>query len=300
MAYGDRRGARRGQGEAYNPLDMVGFGIASAFGIAFAAFFDLTQSDEGAALPLFNKWLTVATDTLGFSPLPLYSVVLILMALGGLSILVLQPVTMRGAFAQGFGVLAAITTLAPADLGEPMVTTNDASMPGGMDEMLPPGGDIGSMFPDLAEDISFGDPAIAPQPAVMLIPASMTAAAQSQGYTIRMRIVFPNGLKRDIGTMVRDGGLRGRLHNEATNRTYNLFRSTGGDLVFQNNTIYIASRIPGTEATADLVSRIEADGYRIVEERFEASQGANPIWTIQMQESGVPIVLQRLQRPYTF
>ncbi|MEM9234435.1 MAG: hypothetical protein AAGA69_09400 [Pseudomonadota bacterium] len=292
MAYGERK-ARKPLDE-FGLADKMGLGLASAGGIAVATFIDLTQSDDASALFIFNKWLTDFTSMIGIGDLPLYSVILILMAIGALSISFFQPVTLRGAFVQGFGLLAAIMTMSPSDLGAPLPGTMDDANEGGFIEDMPlPSGDD-SFFEE--EDVSY-NPAQSP---ALAVPVIMMQSGSSDGYSVRIKVTFPDGLKEDITTMVRKGNLRGRLHNEANGRTYNLFLNSGGDADFRNDTLYIATRLPGTAPTTTLVARIEADGYRIKEERFEAKKGANPIWQINMDPGGGPLMIQRLNRPYTF
>lgn len=294
MAYGERKNLRKQPGE-YGFVDMMGLGLASAFGIAVATFFDLTQSDEGSALFVFNKWIATATSMLGLGDIPLYGVVLILMAVGGMSILYFQPVTFRGAFAQGFGVLAAIMTLAPSDLANP------APGPESMDMMeMMPAGD-GEVWPDEAdaEGISY-QPAMAPVYAVPVATSAAPLAVQELGYSLRIKITFSDGLGNSYTDMIRNGSLRGRLHNETTNDSYNLFRNSSAGLMYRDDSFYISTRIPGDDPTATLVTRIEAEGYRIIESRFEAKQGVNPVWNIVMTPSGTPLFLQRLRKPYTF
>ncbi|WOI52244.1 hypothetical protein [Parvularcula sp. LCG005] len=275
----------------YSPLDMMGMGLAAAVGIAAATFFDLTQSDEASTLFVFNKWLARLTEMLGLGNIPLYGVVLILMGIGALSILYFQPVTIRGAFAQGFGVLAAVTTLAPSDLGGalPSPDTEAASL-----EPLPAGDN--SWF----EEEGISSRGLVPP--VYRVPVSSVTAVQrdEQGYSIRMKIIFPDGLDRQPSELIDSGDLRGKLHNEESKQTYNLFRNSGADVMYRDGTMYLSSRIPGDIPRASLVARVEAEGYRIVESRFDASLGVNPVWTIRMAPSSQPLLLQRLRRPYWF
>ncbi len=296
MAYGEQKG-RKDAGD-YSAVDMFGLSLASAIGIVVATFFDLTQSDEASALFLFNQWLATATETLGLSTPPLYAVVLILMAVGASSIFFLQPVTLRGAFAQGFGVLAAITTVAPSNLGSAM-----------------PGAESGDFAPLPAASLA-AEPFA--QPAVMELDGAVSAMGlstpiaawsgtataammQSSGYSIRIQVEFPNGLAKDPQQMIREGSLRGRLHNSASGMTYSLFRTVGANLQWEGTQrLRIVTRIPGDASSAEMVARIEAEGYRIIEDRFNATQGVNGVWTITMQPSNTPLVLQRFRRSYTF
>ncbi|RFB01566.1 hypothetical protein [Parvularcula marina] len=290
MAYGEKKAPK--SLEEYGLADKLGLGLASAVGIAVATIADLLQADDASSLFLFNKWVASLTDTLGIGALPLYAVVLLLMAIGGTSIMYFQPVTMRGAFATGFASLAVLMNLAPSDLGAPLPGTMDDMDEAGFDQPLPPSDDL-----SFDEDVSF-TPSTAP---ALLVPIAMAAQSSAvDGYSIRIKITFPDGLDKDVRQMINSGGLRGRLHNEGNGATYNLFRSGGGDVDFRNNTLYVATRLPGTAPTTTLVARIEAEGYRIAEERFDAKKGPNPIWQINMDPGGGPLFLQRLNRPYRF
>ena len=221
MAYGDRNMRREPGG--FGAVDLMGMGLAAAFGIAAAIVFDLTQHDEGSALFVVNKWVAHLTEVVGMGSIPLYGVVLMLMALGALSILYFQPVTMRGAFAQGFGALAALMTIAPSDLG--------TALPGAAKDDLP--------LPAFEEQAE-----VAPARFAAMSASSASAALTREGYAVRIRVNFPEGLG-DIETMIRAGTLRGKLHNETANRTYNLFRSGGSDLEFEDGTLFISTQLPG-------------------------------------------------------
>lgn len=295
MAWGEKRGGRA-SGE-YGLFDKAGFGLSAAMGIAAATIIDLTQSDDASALYVFNKWVGGLTETLGLGGLPLYAIVLILMGIGAASVFYLQPVTLRGAFAQGFGVLAAIMTLAPSDLGTPLPGMNDGMpLPSFSDEgALPPPAE-GFGDDEVAPDDIVFRPALAPVLATPLAMAAGTTAVAQQGYNVRIRVVFPEGLSTDVATMVRRGTLRGRLVNKANNTSYNLFRNTGAGLNFRGNTLYIATTLPGSGGSANLRARIEADGYDINDSSFTVRQGDNPTWTITMEPSGTPLFLQRLRR----
>ena len=275
MAYGERT-MRKMPGE-FGPVDMMGMGLSAAAGIVAAIVFDLTQHDDASALFLINKWVARVTEMVGLGSIPLYGVVLLLMGLGATSILYFQPVTMKGAFAQGFGALAALTTIAPSDLG--------TALPGPSLEALPPASEEGA----------------AAIPAAYAVPAAASVgAALADGYGVRMRIVFPGGLPEDIERMVDAGTVRGRLHNEGSGRTYNLFRAGGGDLDYADGVLRVSTRLPGDEPATDLTVRIEAAGYAIRTESVRVAQGPNPIWTIQMEPSASPLFLQRMGRSYKF
>ena len=285
MAYGDRN--MRKEPGSFGAVDLLGMGLAAAFGIIAAIVFDLTQHDEGSALFVINKWIARLTEVVGIGAIPLYGVVLILMGLGALSILYFQPVTMRGAFAQGFGALAALTTIAPSDLG--------TALPGGGAEDLPP---PAFEQPATTQPASFV--AAAGTSSTTNVASATASLARAEGYAVRIRVNFPDGLSGDIAGMVQRGTLRGRLWNETAGRTYNLFRSGGGELEFENGSLFIETVLPGKAETATLWTRIEAEGYAIQVENYMARQGANPVWTVNMRPSGRPLFLQRMGQSYRF
>lgn len=260
--------------------DVIGLGIASAVGIVAAAFLDLTQAAEASSLFVINKWVSAFTTLIGVGNLPLYGVLLLLMAIGGFAIVFFQPVTLRGAFVQGFGLLAVLTTVAPSDLGQ--------SLPG-LPSAAPAELSMNSTNP-LAQQVS------------MRTNAAAVINETQPGYTIRMQIELPNGLAKDrsLSSLVDDGSVRGKLYDETTGATYNLFRNSGATVEADGKTIRIATRLPGTAPETSLVARIESKGYRIVESRFAANNGLNQPWVIKMQPSSTPLLIQRLRRPYWF
>jgi predicted outer membrane lipoprotein len=293
MAYGERR-LRKEVGD-FGPGDLMGMGLAAAFGIVAAIVFDLTQHGESSALFVMNKWVANLTTMVGLGSIPLYGIVLLLMGLGAASILYFQPVTMRGAFAQGFGALAALTTIAPSELGSALPEYGEP-LPAAFDSLPPPA----------ASEMELMEPAAPAQGDLVQPIAYIGAAAAAQtdalanGYDIRLRVRFPEGLEEDVATLVRKGKLRGRLRNDTTGDTYNLFRAGGADVEYADDSLYFATRLPGGEDRAALRLRIEAEGYAIRVESNEVSLGPNPVWTVTMEPSDTPLFLQRMQRSYDF
>lgn len=333
MSYGERKGARAVPGD-YSMVDKIGFGFAAALGIAVATFFDMTQASEASAVFVVNKWLANFTTMLGLGSIPLYGVLLILMAVGAASILYFQPVTFRGAFAQGFGALAAIMTIAPSDLGQPLPSTDGMPTADFVDDR-PPAGDGGAISDDddfpfepsdttpQAEEIGFStqeaaaaaslasigevralpvnQPGVQANTAPIATLASVTTAAAAQtnsGYQLRLKITFPDGFPSDPKQMIRRGQLIGRIHNPENQSTYSLFRNGGAEMQIVDNAIYIATVIPAVNQSTTLFARVEASGYTIAEERFSARRGTNPVWTISLQSSNRPLFLQRLGQSY--
>ncbi|MEM9809913.1 MAG: hypothetical protein AAF788_01695 [Pseudomonadota bacterium] len=269
MAYGDSRRLKAEQNFGF--LSVFGLGGAASVGIGIAVLVDLLQQREASALFVINRWMLEVTSLLGLETIPLYCIMLILMAIGGMSVLFFQPVTFRGAFTQGFGVLAALVTIAPSDLGVPLDGPEQA-----MFEL---------------------------RPSETLEPASLTMAAvqrRDDTYNLRIQVVFPEGMKSDFRTMVRRNHLTGRMHDSATGQTYNLFRNTGAKVEYEGGVMRIEAQIHGDARQTRLLARIEADGYVINESSFQARQGANPVWSITMAPSEQPLFLQRLRHSYTF
>lgn len=282
MAYGDRRGVKN-PGE-FKFADYLGFGLAGSLGIVAAMLVDLRQSAESSALFVINRWVADVGMLLGLGQLPLYAVVLIMMAIGAASVFYFQPVSLQGAFAQGFGVLAALMTVAPADIGAPL----DAPM----DQLPAPQ----AMAPATVHNATY----VAANNTNLRQEASFLQERNSERYDVVIEINFPNGLSRDFDRMVRTGLLRGRLHNKDTGRTYNLFRNGGANMTHTNRKVTIRTSLPGDADTADLYARIEADKYAITVEQFTADAGDNPTWVINMTPSNTPLFIQRLGQSFWF
>lgn len=279
MGYRERKA--KFDGGEMTLVDIVGLGLASALGIVAATFLDLTQAAEASSLFALNKWFSMFTVLIGLGQLPLYGVILVLMVVGAFAIVFFQPVTLRGAFVQGFGLLAILTTIAPSDLGR--------SLPG-----LPQ--DSPAPEPSVVNEVGYSPRSGLAQ------QAALTLEPDQPGYTLRMRIELPNGLPdgKSASELIASGDLRGKLYDEGAQQAYNLFLNSGADIDVGDTYIAIATRIPGEAPQAKFVARLEVKGYRIVESRFDANAGRNPQWQIRMQPSRTPLLFQRLRRPYWF
>jgi hypothetical protein len=276
MSYGDNK--RNQMDKAFGPLSVLGFGTASALGIATAVVVDLLQAREASALYLMNRWLLEVTGMLGIEALPLSAVMGLLMAIGAGSIFVTEPISMRGAYAQGFGALAVLMTMAPSDLGAPLQAPDyGPSMQGG---------------PSLREQF---------EPASLNRPRRTEVAAQTAGtYDLRIQVEFPDGLPAGLPEMLKRKKLVGKLYDKASGVKYDLFRNSGAEMDYDDGTLRIVTSIDAAAPKTELWILIEAEGYRITEERFLASAGPNPIWNVQMQTSRQPLIVQRLRHAYRF
>ncbi|MEM1381369.1 MAG: hypothetical protein AAGH41_12175 [Pseudomonadota bacterium] len=300
-------------------VEIIGLGIAAAIGIGVAVIVDLFQHREASALYVINRAVLDVTTLLGIETVPLYGIMLLLMAVGAGTVMFFQPVTARGAFTQGFGALATLVTLAPSDLGTPLIAPmedslmmmeetidfsddgEDGGFLGGddtLDGMLPAEGDApapGDGAPSESEEAS-----LVPQ----IIPASLAVAAQSTRsateYQLRIKVEFPNGLKDDVQTMVRRGRLAGKIWNKETGTTYNIFRNSGARMAYSDGELRIETVVPGADGSAELWILLEADGYGIYEGKFSARSGANRIWNVEMEPSNTPLFLLRLRHSYRF
>ena len=306
MAYGIPKYGQKAAN--FGLKDYAGLGIAGSFGIISAIMADMRQADDASALFVINKWVASGTQLLGVDyNLPLYGVVLGLMGVGAASVFYFQPVTMRGAYAQGFGILAALMTLMPSDLGVPLDAPdgyNDLEeLPdvhtrldgqANTDLVYAGGSSLGMGFTDMLQPAVY-------QPA-QAQPKQSQRAAATTGYTVELVIKFPNGLKREMNTMMRAGTLRGRLHNPATKKTYNIFRSSGAVMHVHdgNSEIHISTTVPGSKENTVLWVRLEAADYAIAVESFEAELGDNGAWAVDMKPSKVPLFVQRFGKSYWF
>ncbi|MCQ8185466.1 hypothetical protein [Parvularcula maris] len=276
MSYGDNK--RNQMDKAFGPLSVMGFGTASALGIATAVVVDLLQAREASALYMMNRWLLEVTGMMGVEALPLSAVMGILMAIGAGSIFVTEPISMRGAYVQGFGALAVLMTMAPSDLGAPL--------------QAPDYGPSMQSNPSLREQF---------EPASLTQFRSTKVAAQEVGsYDLRIQVEFSNGLEGSLQEMLRRKKLVGKLYNKSTGIKYDLFRNSGAEMDYDDGTLRIVTSMDASAQKAELWLLIEAEGYRITEERFIASVGPNPIWNVQMQTSRQPLIVQRLRHAYRF
>ena len=131
----------------------------------------------------------------------------------------------------------------------------------------------------------------------------MTLVQDERGpskYDVHLTINFPDGLPAEVSTMIRRGSLRGRLHNEDTNQTWDLFKSSGGTIRQQGNSLIIHAGVPARAQDARLWVRVEAQGYAIQIESYSASVSDTVEWTVDMEPSGMPLFIQRLNKSYWF
>ncbi|HXI87681.1 MAG TPA: hypothetical protein VNH64_09495 [Parvularculaceae bacterium] len=281
MAYGVKQGVKA-PGE-YRAADLLGLALAGATGIIAALITDYKQKGEASALYTINQWVSAAGRLLGFGDVPLWVVAAGLVLAGAGSIFYFQPITRQGAFAQGFGLLAVLVTAVPSNIAGALAGDPDA-------------------LPGLA-------------PAAMnreagIVPAVFTTGeariytvqdAQRRNYDLHLTINLPNGLPDSLDNLIRTGNLRGRLHNEQTGATYNIFRSAGASVQSFGNSIVIRAGVPaGPGDTNKLWVRIECEGYLIEEQSTSARLGESLQWTINMQPSKTPLFIQRLNKSYWF
>lgn len=323
MPYGVKRGYKS-PGE-FSAFDLMGLGLSGSAGIVAALVTDYQQSAEGAAIYTLNRWAVSLGSLFGFNEIPLFAVALGIVALGATSIFYFQPITRQGAFAQGFGLLAVLMTAIPDDLAmgiEDII--NDPNLPG----LLSPAASNGEGVTEISFESDFADqnpqaigaikPAAILQKAVFseteapfketsfqdtsgVQPAAFTQAASVPAqYQIKLLVTFEGGFPNNIGTLIRRGKLRGRLHNEDTGETFNLFRNAGGILKKNDNVITIEAGVPARSRTAKLWVRIECDDHSIELQSAEATVGKPLVWPMTVKESSTPIFLQRLRRVYWF
>jgi hypothetical protein len=283
MPYGVKRGVKA-PGE-FGIADIFGLALAGSAGIIAALVTDYQQKGEASAIYTINQWVVSLSRMLNLGDVPLWAVIVGIIALGALSTLYFQPITRQGAFAQGFGLLAVLMTAVPADLA------------GGIE---PPLADL-----PVIEPAAFKQ-AEAPK---ILVPSSVAPGqgaalydvqARTNKYQVKLTIVFPNGVPTDVDTMIRQGTLRGRLHNADTRSTFNLFRSAGGRIDRTSDSIIISAGVPAGRSSAVLWVRVECEGYKIEEQSAQAQLGQPLTWQITMQPSSTPLFVQRLGKSYWF
>lgn len=281
MPYGVKQGVKTPGN--FTITDMAGLALSGAAGIIAALVTDYQQQGESSALFTINQWFVQFGSLLGFTDIPLWMVVLGMTAVGAGSIFYFQPITRQGAFAQGFGLLAVLMTAIPADLAGGIQGIND-SLPG--------------LEPATTREASVqGRIYQASYTTAQYVPAQSQRAAK---YDVHLIINFPDGLPANVDTMIRRGSLRGRLHNEDLNQTWNLFRSAGGTVRKQGNSLVIHAGVPARSNEARLWVRVEAEGYAIQVESYQASVGEPVEWNVDMTPSSTPLFIQRLGKSYWF
>ena len=283
--YGVKRGIKA-PGE-FGFMDMSGLALSGAAGIIAAIIADYQQKGEAAALFKLNEWVVQIGALLGFTEIPLWMVIAGLVVVGAGSVFYFQPITRQGAFAQGFGLLAVLLTMTPPNL---------ASGIEGMNDNLPGLSSIATR--EAAIEPRIVNAAYAQGDARVFLAQNEEAAAK---YDVHLEIVYPEGIRGDIKTLIRRGAIRGRLHNEQTDETFNLFRTTEGATIRrEGDTLIFHVGVPARANTARLWVRIETVGYRIEEQSAAATLGETLEWTVEMQPSNIPLQLQRLGRSYWF
>lgn len=288
--YGMKRGIKA-PGE-FGISDVAEFGLASAAGIVAALVTDYQQKGESSALYTINRWVVTAGEILGFGQVPLWVVVVGLIGIGAGSTFYFQPITRQGAFAQGFGLLAVMMTAVPADLAGGLRSTG-AALPG-LDSVS---FEREAMRDEGIMSATFAEPARAGAAEARVIEVQQSEAAR---YVVELRVVFPNGAPDDIDLLIRKGALRGRLHNEDTGETFNLFRSAGGNMMMRGDSLIIRAGVPARSASGKLWVRIECEGYSIEEQSATGSLSEPLNWTIEMRPSTTPLFIQRLNKSYWF
>ncbi len=288
-SYGVKRGIKA-PGE-YGISDMFGLGLAGSAGIVASLVTDYQQKGEASALYTINQWVVTAGNILGFANVPLWVVVVGLIGAGAASIFYFHPITRQGAFAQGFGLLAVLMTMVPADLAGGLESTG-AALP----DLEPVALERDASVDDGIMTATFSQAAPAEANARIIEIQDRQAAR----YVVELRIEFPNGAPRDIDQRIKVGSMRGRLHNEDTDETFNLFRNAGGNLMMRGNTLIIRAGVPARSATATLWVRIESEGYLIEELSKTASLDEPVDWPIMLRPSTTPLFIQRLNKSYWF
>ncbi|MBY0423591.1 MAG: hypothetical protein K2Q06_14895 [Parvularculaceae bacterium] len=303
MAYGVKRGVKT-PGD-FNTADIAGLALASSAGIVSALVVDYNQKGEASAIYTINQWAVQLSRLLSLGDIPLWAVVLTIIGVGAASIFYFQPITRQGAYAQGFGLLAVLMTAVPADLAgglEAMTTRSLAPLPApaSPDAATAPGTPSDAPVaptPDGGVVRANFSPATEPAP---LPSAGDVDDRQGALYDVTLTITFPNGLPDDVESMIRKGTLRGRLHNQESGDTFNLFRTAGGTVQQRGNALVVLAGVPATKNSATLWVRIEAERYKIDVRSTTATVGQKVDWRIVMEPSNTPLFVQRLNNSYWF
>lgn len=294
MAYGVKRGVKA-PGE-FNTVDIFGLALAGSAGILAAIVTDYQQKGEGAAILTINQWVSSFASVFNILEVPLWAVAVGMVVAGAASVLYFQPITRQGAFAQGFGLLAVLMTAIPANLGGILTTSADADL-GGLEPIALNGGALnGGALEAKVYNATISTHAVAQGEEARVYTVQDTRGAAK--YDVNLSVNFAKGLPRDVDAMIRQGSIRGRLHNADTKTTYNLFR--GGAMDRTANSLVFHVGVPARSDSAKLWVRFEVEGYAIEEQSADAKLDERLNWQINMQPSNIPLFIQRLGKSYWF
>ena len=270
--------------------------LTGAVGILAAVVMDLKHRGDDSALFVVARGLVGAAAMIGITTLPLYVTIGALMAVGAAVVLYFRPRGLRPAFMTGFGSLAALTTMVPGYSGEAIGSPEAA----GAEAPVPviEEGELTAAAPWANEariavaGFAAAEPD-APPPALKPAPAR-------RGYTLRVRMTFPDGVPEPIALRIKEGRLKTRLYDPARRKAYNLFLSAGGPVIRDGDTLQVETTIPADTPVGTLMLRVEADGYEIDVSEFRVSTAKNPAWEVTMTPTDEPLILQRLKHTYAF
>lgn len=310
MPYGLKRGVKApGQ---FTGGDIAGLALAGATGIISALVADYSAKADTAAIFTLNRWVNGACELLGLGQAAVepWVVILMLIVIGAGSIFYFQPITRQGAYAQGFGLLAVIMTMTPANLADALEGATGLQ---GLEQLEPISADTASLREaSLVQgtdenakiaSIASSQGSTSNRPTATDAQEARVVQVQqkrSAYYTLELTIQFQGGVQEEIEELIDSGRLRGRLHNKETGQTFDIFRSAGGDIIVEDDTVIIRAGVPARSQQSRLYVRLEANGYAIAEESAVAEIGDLLEWNVVLRESSVPIALQRLRKPYWF
>ena len=275
--------------------------LVGSVGILSALVMDLQNRGDNSALFVVARSAVYLAALIGVLAVPLWVVVVGLMGVGAAVVLYFKPSGLRAAFAQGFGTLAAVMTLVPGYGGEAIGVPTE-----GMEGAVPVirEGDADAIAggvtarADLPAPIlaSFVQADEAPAPAPETVPETVPGG----GYTIRVRLDFPNGPPEPLALRIKQGRLKARLYNPVTGKAYNLFLSAGAPIIREEDRLLVTTTVPSDAPEATLLLRVEADGYEIAVAEATCQHGANEIWDVAMVPTSEPLLFQRLKHSYAF
>ena len=276
--------------------------LVGSAGILSALVMDLQNRGDNSALFVVARSMVYLAALIGVLAVPLWMVIVGLMAVGAGVVLYFKPGGMRAAFAQGFGTLAAVMTLVPGYGGEAIGVPTE-----GMDGAVPVirEGDVTARDGTGGTESAGGDArpilaSLAPPPAALPPAGEGRDTVPGGGYTIRVRITFPDGPPEPLALRIKQGRLKARLFNPVTGRAYNLFLSAGAPIIREGDRLLVTTTVPSDAPEATLLLRVEADGYEIEVAEATCDQGANEVWDVAMTPTSEPLLFQRLKHSYAF
>ncbi len=260
-----------GSGGLLNVLAVLFSGGA---GVTSAMAADFFQKGEASSIFVMN----ILMNQLMSTHIPLLYMAGGLLVIVSLAVFAFEPRNNRSAFFVGAGILAMMMTGIPIDDLE-----DNAPVIQGIIQEVQPSNSIHSQW---------GSP--------YYMPANYTLVREPSYYQVgtgTVPVTVAVAIPGSKGSVPKD--ISGRLHDRTTGTTWRLSRGiakqSGSGIVIE-----FTEMVPVNSA-GEFAVRIEAEGYKIQEGSTQVSPNqSQAVIAITLQESDVPLLIQRASRANTF